>query len=333
MPDCRHLRIVFAGTPEFAAVTLDHLIDSPHDVVGVLTQPDRPAGRGRKLRPGAVKQRVLDHNEAIHSVADDSIIAVQQPASLKYPSAIAALASLKPDVLVVAAYGLILPKTVLSLPSLGCLNIHASLLPRWRGAAPIHRAILAGDSETGVCIMQMDRGLDTGAVLRRVTTLIGDEETTAELHDRLASLGATALLETLPGRCDGSLTAVPQAESNVTYAEKLSKAEARLDFRQSADELHRRIRAFNPWPVAESTLAGERIRIWRSRLATAASLESAKADTPVPGTILSVENGAVQVSTADGVLDLLELQRPGGRAVSADVFAHERNLIGMLFKE
>jgi methionyl-tRNA formyltransferase len=283
-----------------------------------------------------VKQRVLEHNDAIDAIdtaADRSAIVVQQPASLKDPSAVAALASLNADVLVVAAYGLILPETVLSLPLLGCLNIHASLLPRWRGAAPIHRAILAGDSETGVCIMQMDKGLDTGAVLRRVATPIGDEETTAELHDRLALLGAKALLETLPGRCDGSLTAVPQTETDVTYAEKLSKPEARLDFRQSASELHRRIRAFNPWPVAESMLAGERVRIWRSRLATAAALETAKADSPVPGTNLSVENGAVQVSTADGVLDLLELQRPGGRAVSADVFAHERSLTGMLFEE
>jgi len=332
MPDCQRLRIVFAGTPEFAAVALDHLIDSSHDVVGVLTQPDRPAGRGRKLRPSAVKQRVLDRNEAARHPA----IVVQQPVSLKDPSAVAALASLKPDILVVAAYGLILPETVLSLPSLGCLNIHASLLPRWRGAAPIHRAILAGDNETGVCIMQMDKGLDTGAVLRRVKTPISEDETTAELHDRLALLGATALLGTLQGCCDGSLTAVAQTTDNVSYAEKLSKSEARLDFTQTASELHRRIRAFNPWPVAESMLAGERVRIWRSRLATTASIPIAKADTPVPGTvlpgtILSVENGAVQVSTATGVLDLLELQRPGGRAVSAQVFAQERDLLGKVF--
>lgn len=338
MPDCQRLRIVFAGTPEFAAVALDHLIGSSHDVVGVLTQPDRPAGRGRKLRPGAVKQRALEHNETIDSTAGQSAIAIQQPASLKDSSALAALASLKPDILVVAAYGLILPETVLSLPPLGCLNIHASLLPRWRGAAPIHRAILAGDSETGVCIMQMDKGLDTGAVLRRVATPISDEETTAELHDRLALLGATALLDTLQGCCDGSVTAVPQtvdskALDTVSYAEKLSKSEARLDFSQTATELHRRIRAFNPWPVAESTLAGERIRIWRSRLATVTSTTTVIAEAGVPGTILSVENGAVQVNTAAGVLDLLELQRPGGRAVSADVFAHERDLIGMSFEE
>lgn len=316
--NCDQLKVAFAGTPDFAAVALDALIASPHQVVGVLTQPDRPAGRGRKLTPSAVKQRAMAAS-----------IPVQQPLSLRNEEAVEALATLGADVLVVAAYGLILPPSVLNLPPLGCLNIHASLLPRWRGAAPIHRAVLAGDSQTGVCIMQMNAGLDTGDVLLAKQLSIEPDETVAELHDRLAELGAQALLDALPGRCNGSLQAVPQPAEGVTYADKLTKGEGRLDFSLPSQEIHRRVRAFNPWPVAEATLRDSRVRIWRSRLPDATALQPG-VDTR-PGTILAVTADSLLVRTGDGVIDLLQLQWPGKKAQGAAEFSQGRDLAGERF--
>lgn len=329
--NCNSLKVAFAGTPEFAAVALDALLDSPHQVVGVLTQPDRPAGRGRKLLPSAVKSR-----------AADSGVSVLQPASLRDEQAQSELLALGADVLVVAAYGLILPQTVLDMPALGCLNIHGSLLPRWRGAAPIHRAVLAGDERTGVCIMQMDAGLDTGAVLLEKSLAIDPDETAAQLHDRLAELGAAALLEALPARCDGSLKAVAQPSSGVCYAEKLTKSEAKLNFNTPSLELHRRIRAFNPWPVAEAQLCGERVRIWKSRLvveresdaAASAAIDSSAslAADATPGMIVATANNALRVRSADGMIDLLTLQWPGKKAQDAATFFQGRNLLGECFE-
>jgi len=313
--NCNSLRVTFAGTPEFAAVALDALLSSAHEVVGVLTQPDRPAGRGRKLTPSAVKLRALNAG-----------VPVQQPANLRDARAQAELRALDADVLVVAAYGLILPQAVLDVPPLGCLNIHGSLLPRWRGAAPIHRAVLAGDEQTGVCIMQMDAGLDTGAVLLEKTLRIDPDETVAALHDRLAALGAMALLEALPGRCNGTLQSVAQPEQGVTYAEKLSKSEAKLDFSVSSVELHRRIRAFNPWPVAEGQLCGQRVRIWRSRPVNDEAVDESR-----PGTIVSTTADALRVRTGDGLIDLVNLQWPGKKAQDAAAFFHGKDLLGEIF--
>ena len=317
--NCQKLKVAFAGTPEFAAVALDALLDSDHEVVGVLTQPDRPAGRGRKLSPSVVKERAL--------AAD---VPVLQPLTLRDPEAVEAIAQWQADVLVVAAYGLILPNTVLDLPPLGCLNIHGSLLPRWRGAAPIHRAVLAGDELTGVCIMQMDAGLDTGDVLLSKATPIGSDDTVAELHDRLAAMGARALMEVLPARCEGSLMPVAQPDSGVTYAEKLSKAEAQLDFNETSLQLHRKVRAFNPWPVAEAQLCEQRVRIWGSRLVEIAQLSDVDINA-MAGTVLSITDDAVRVRTGDGALDLLSLQWPGKKAQPASLFSQVRSLAGQRF--
>lgn len=314
--NCERLKVAFAGTPEFAAVALDALLDSEHEVVGVLTQPDRPAGRGRKLSPSAVKVRALEAG-----------VCVQQPVSLKSDEALDAFKTLGADVLIVAAYGLILPQAVLDTPALGCLNIHASLLPRWRGAAPIHRAILAGDSETGVCIMQMDAGLDTGDVLLTRRCAIGADESVAQLHDRLAELGAQALLDTLPARCRGELVASSQTDSNITYAQKLTKAEAGLDFRMEADELHRRVRAYNGWPVATGELCGQRVRLWQSRLVQDARVD----ENAAPGTIVAVLDDAVRVSAGDRDIDFLTLQWPGKKAQNAADFARNQPLLAQVF--
>ncbi len=297
--DCQRLRVVFAGTPAFAAVALAALLDSDHDVVGVLSQPDRPSGRGRKRVASAVK-----------ALAESHSVPVQQPLSLRDPDAFEALARWQPEVIVVAAYGMILPPAVLELPPLGCINIHASLLPRWRGAAPIHRAILAGDATTGVSIMQMDEGLDTGDVILEARCPIQEDDTSASLHDTLAAAGATALLDALGGFCRGDLPPRAQSEHGVTYASKLHKSEALLDFSRTARELDRQIRGLNPWPVAESTLNAQRVRVWVSRLG-AARCDAA------PGTVLSVGTDEVEVATGEGSVVLLELQRDGGKRVSA----------------
>ncbi len=306
------MRLVFAGTPEFARIAYTALCDAGHDIPLVLTQPDRPAGRGLKLTPSAVKVAALE---------DD--VEVLQPRSLrldgKYPEDAAmardALLAVKPDVMIVAAYGLILPQWVLSLPALGCLNIHASLLPRWRGAAPIQRAIEAGDSETGITIMQMDEGLDTGAMLLAEALPIRDGHTAAELHDELATLGGKLIVRALDDIACGRATATPQPEQGVTYAAKLEKSEAQLDLAQDAATLARRIGAFNPAPGAVVRLPGlnDPVKVWRAQ--TVPGTTSA-----APGTVLAATPQGVDLATGHGILRLLELQKAGGKRQPADVF-------------
>jgi methionyl-tRNA formyltransferase len=309
------MRIAFAGTPEFARVALSALLAAGHDIPLVLTQPDRPAGRGLKLTPSPVKQAALDAG-----------ITVLQPRSLrldgKYPEeAVAAQDALRAagiQLMVVAAYGLILPLSALTLPPLGCLNIHASLLPRWRGAAPIQRAIEAGDAETGITIMQMDEGLDTGAMLSRVAVPIGPMQTAAELHDVLAQAGGELIVQTLAQAEAGALTATPQPEHGVTYAAKLDKAEALLDWQAPAGLLARRVRAFNPVPGASARLAGidDPVKIWRASALAATPASKAAG----PGAILRADSEGIDIATADGVLRLLELQKAGGKRQPVDVF-------------
>jgi methionyl-tRNA formyltransferase len=304
------LRVAFAGTPGFALPALQGLLDAGL-VTGVLTQPDRPAGRGRSVSASPVKQLALAHG-----------VPVAQPAALRSEAERTALREWRPDLLVVVAYGLILPREVLELPPLGCVNIHASLLPRWRGAAPIQRAILAGDTRTGVTLMRMERGLDTGPMLLREALPIGATTTAGELHDALAGLGARLLLQALPGLADGSLAAEPQPAEGVTHAAKLDKGEAAIDWRSPAPEIDRRVRAFNPWPVAQASWQSEPLRIWRARVLDAAAAGAA------PGTVLGLADGALQVACGAGVLGITELQRPGRRVVSAVDFANTTDLTG-----
>lgn len=297
------LRVVFAGTPEFAASSLAALLESQHQVVAAYTQPDRPAGRGRKLTPSPVKRLALEHG-----------LPVYQPESLKAADAQATLDALDADVMVVVAYGLLLPQAVLDIPRLGCLNVHASLLPRWRGAAPIQRAIEAGDSVSGVTIMQMDAGLDTGDMLHEVRTPITAQTTGGELHDRLAIQGANALIETLDELATGAVSATPQPDEGVTYAAKLTKAEAELDFSQPAEQLVRTIHAFNPWPVAWCALGEDRLRLLK------ASVEPGEQPPTTPGMLL--EHGEDHLRIACGaegrqVLCVSRAQLPGGKALPA----------------
>jgi methionyl-tRNA formyltransferase len=302
------LRVGFAGTPEFAQVALAALIDAGYPVPLVLTQPDRPAGRGLKLQASAVKQLALQHG-----------IAVAQPRSLrldgKFPDdALAAQATLQAadlDVLVVAAYGLILPAWVLDVPRHGGLNIHGSLLPRWRGAAPIHRAIEAGDAQTGITIMQMDAGLDTGDMLLVEATEIGAQETTGQLHDRLAALGARCLLQTLEQLARGALRPVPQPAEGVCYAHKIAKSEGAIDWAQPADLLARRVRAFDPFPGCAADVAGEAIKVWRAQ---------AVAGSAVPGEVVAAGDGRLLIGCGTGLLELQDVQRAGGRRISAREF-------------
>ena len=306
------MRIVFAGTPEFAVPPLAALVASRHQVVGVLTQPDRPAGRGRRVEHGAVKEFALAHG-----------LPVAQPVTLRTAEGRAPLAAWDPDVMVVVAYGLILPPEALALPRRGCLNIHASLLPRWRGAAPIQRALLAGDPETGVAIMQMDAGLDTGPVLleRRVT--IGPDEDSPALHARLAALGAAALLEALDGIEAGTLTPQAQSAEGATYAAKLDKSEARIDWREDAAAIARRVRALRPWPVAETLLHGEQVRVHRARaLPDTAAPAAGAAPSAAPGALLGLEDDMLVVACGRGRLGILELQRAGRRSMTAREFAN-----------
>ena len=292
------MRILFAGTPEFARVALTALHTAGHTVLAVLTQPDRPAGRGMKLMPSAVKQEALRLG-----------LPVLQPPSLKPVDIQDTLRAFDAEVMVVAAYGLILPQAVLDLPRYGCLNIHASLLPRWRGAAPIHRAILAGDSETGISIMQMDAGLDTGAVLSMARLPIQPDDTTGSLHDRLAALGGRAIVSALQ-QLDG-LQAVPQPDIGVTYAAKISKAEAVLDFSRDADALARAVRAFNPAPGAVTQFNATALKIWRAH---------ATADTGTVGALLRADTSGLLVACGSGALCLTEIQPAGGKRLSASQF-------------
>jgi len=308
------LRVAFAGTPDFAVPALRALIDSRHRVVGVLTRPDRPKGRGQRIAASPVKQ-----------AAEAAQLPVAQPDTLKSDVGRADLARWNPDVLVVVAYGLILPPAALALPRLGCVNIHASLLPRWRGAAPIQRAILAGDEYTGVTIMLMDAGLDTGPMLLQRRLQIEAEDSGGSLHDRLSVLGAQALLEALDGLASGTLSAQPQPAEGVTYAAKLEKAEALIDWSASATEIERKVRAFNPWPIAETRFEAEQLRILRAR---ARSSESSLAAGHPPGTVLAVSDNAILIQCGEGQLAVQEIQRPGKRPVSARDFANTAALVG-----
>ncbi|MFT2156852.1 methionyl-tRNA formyltransferase [Pseudomonas putida] len=299
------MRIVFAGTPEFAAEHLKALLDSPYEIVAVYTQPDRPAGRGQKLMPSAVKALAVAHD-----------IPVFQPQTLRNADAQAELAALKPDLMVVVAYGLILPQVVLDIPSLGCINSHASLLPRWRGAAPIQRAVEAGDAESGVTVMRMEAGLDTGPMLLKVVTPISADDTGGTLHDRLAKMGPPAVVQAIAGLADGSLQGEIQDDALATYAHKLNKDEARIDWTRPAVELERLIRAFNPWPVCHSTLDGESVKVLAANLSTGQG---------TPGEILSASKDGLVVACGDQALSLTRLQLPGGKALSfSDLFNSRR---------
>ena len=298
------LRIVFAGTPEFAAEHLKALLDSPYEIVAVYTQPDRPAGRGQKLMPSPVKQLALEHN-----------IVVMQPPTLRAPEAQADLAALQPDLLVVVAYGLILPQVVLDIPRLGCINSHASLLPRWRGAAPIQRAIEAGDRESGVTVMRMEAGLDTGPMLLKSVTAISAHDTGGSLHDRLAELGPPAVIQAIAGLAAGTLQGEVQDDSLATYAHKLNKDEARIDWSRPAIELERLIRAFNPWPICHSTLNGEALKVLGATLAKANG---------APGQILAARKDGLIVGCGEGAVCLTRLQLPGGKALNFSDFFNSR---------
>jgi methionyl-tRNA formyltransferase len=299
------LRLVFAGTPEFAVPHLAACRRDNVDIVAVYTQPDRPAGRGRALSASPVKQ-----------AAQALGISVEQPQDFREPGALERLRALAPDLLVVVAYGLILPRKVLAIPRLGCWNVHASLLPRWRGAAPIQRAILAGDGETGVCLMQMEAGLDTGPVLLRRPLAIAPDDTGGTLHDKLAALGAEALGEGVDRLLGGmALPAQPQSADGVTYAHKLDKSEAAFDWNQPAVVIERKVRAFNPWPVAEAPLAGEMLRVWNATVLPGTS-------TAAPGSVLGAGRDGIDVACADGVLRLLEVQRAGARRIAAADYAN-----------
>ena len=307
------MRVIFAGTPEFARVALAHLHEAGFDIPLVLTQPDRPAGRGMKLQASAVKQW-----------AQAQQIPVAQPRSLrldgKYPEDAAAVRTVietaRADVMVVAAYGLILPQWVLDLPRLGCLNIHGSVLPRWRGAAPIHRAIEAGDAETGVTIMQMDAGLDTGDKLLVQTLPINPQDTTESLHDALAALGARLIVQALQQAQTGALQGVAQAADGICYAHKIDKREAALDWTQPATTLARRVRAFNPFPVASSVLGGETIKFWRVQALPPHSRAAQ------PGEVIAVSAEGVDIATASGVLRATRLQKAGGKPLEVADFLH-----------
>lgn len=293
------LRIIFAGTPDFAARHLGALLSSQHQIVGVFTQPDRPAGRGNKLTSSPVK-----------ILAEQQSIPVFQPNSLRPEENQSLVASLNADIMVVVAYGLILPAKVLAMPRLGCINVHGSLLPRWRGAAPIQRAVWAGDTKTGVTIMQMDIGLDTGDMLHKIECDIQPEDTSATLYDKLAQLGPQGLLVTLQQLAEGTTRAEVQNEALVTYAGKLSKEEAKLDWTLSATQLERCIRAFNPWPVSYFVVDEQPIKVWHAQVLPAV-------DGIKPGTIIHADKNGIQVATADGVLNITQLQPAGKKAMSA----------------
>lgn len=300
------LKLIFAGTPDFAARHLAALLSSGHEVVAVYTQPDKPAGRGQKLTASPVKELALAHD-----------LPVYQPASLRNEAAQAELAALGADLMVVVAYGLILPKAVLDTPRLGCINVHGSLLPRWRGAAPIQRSIWAGDAETGVTIMQMDVGLDTGAMIRKVTCPIASDETSASLYDKLAGLGPQALVDTVNAMAAGDTAAEPQDDALANYAEKLSKEEARIDWSMDAVAIERCIRAFNPWPISWFDVAGQTVKVWQAEVVAQDHGQAA-------GTLLKADKQGIEVATGQGVLRLLTLQPPGKKAMSVSDLLNSR---------
>lgn len=306
------IRIVYAGTPDFAVAPLEVLFASDYDVVAVYTQPDRPAGRGREPRPSPVKQKALEHH-----------IPVFQPESLKSESDQNVLRDLKPDLMVVTAYGLLLPQAVLDIPRLGCINIHASLLPRWRGAAPIQRAILAGDDKTGITIMQMDKGLDTGDMLAMQECSINSDETGSSLHDRLMLMGAETLMTMLPDFIQGKTQAQQQGDALATYASKLSKQEATIDWSLSARQIDRCVRAYNAWPVAFTSWQKKNkpdvLRVWQSEVLDATSNAAA-------GTVLSCGRDGIDVATGDGILRLLQVQPSGKKVMAAADFANAHHL-------
>lgn len=307
------MRIIFAGSPEFALPCLRVLVESQHDIVGVYTQPDRPSGRGRKLTacPVAAEARATG-------------LPVFQPESLRHPDAQNTLAALEPDLMIVIAYGQILPRRVLDTPRLGCVNVHASLLPRWRGAAPIQRAILAGDQETGVTLMKMDEGLDTGDVLRESTCPIHPDDTAGDLHDRLAAMGAELLRRSLAGLMEQTIPAIPQSQNDICYAHKLSKQEARIDWQHSAAMISRAIRAYNPWPVAHTQLDDQTLRLWLAQ-PCGGSYEVA------PGTLIESAEGELLIVCGSNAIRVLSLQWPGGRRLDQAESLQSirsRNLVG-----
>jgi len=312
------LKIIFAGTPDFSVPPLKALIDSPHDVIAVYTQPDRPSGRGRKLTPSPVKACALEHN-----------IPVYQPEKLRQPEDQQPLIDMQADLMVVVAYGIILPKVILDAPRLGCFNIHASLLPRWRGAAPIQRSILAGDAETGITIMQMDVGLDTGDMLLKKTCPIAGDDTGSSLHDRLSIMGAEALMEILPVIANGTLQPERQDDGLANYAEKLQKAEAIIDWSKSAGEIKAQINAFNAWPVAQTPIdlkqdgAPQMMRIWQAQLT-----QGVVGNEP-PGKVLNCNKQGIDVVTGDGVLRLMKIQMPGKKPMDVAAFVNANNISGM----
>lgn len=294
----KSLKIIFAGTPDFAARHLAALIQANCELVGVYTQPDRPAGRGKKLSPSAVKSLALEHQ-----------IPVFQPENFKSDEAKAQLAALNADLMIVVAYGLLLPLTVLNTPTLGCINVHGSLLPRWRGAAPIQRAIWAGDATTGVTIMQMDEGLDTGAMLSKSELPILASDTSASLYDKLAELGPTALLETVKAIANQTAQAQPQDDAHANYAKKLTKEEALINWQDKADFIGRCIRAFNPWPCSYFQLDDQNIKVWQAEVLNQTSNAQ-------PGTIIAATKAGIQVATGAGILNLLQIQIPGKKAMA-----------------